>query len=70
MTDHSPLHSSDDPEITPASLEAEVRLASEALGRVADANIHNHTEMLKAAVHLDHRLRSLLAAIEAERGGA
>jgi hypothetical protein len=53
-----------------ASLEAELRLARESLDGAAVANIHDHHAMIHVAVNLDHRMRSLLAALEAERGGA
>jgi hypothetical protein len=49
-------------------VDVELRLACEYADRVASANIHDHTAMLKAAVGLDHRLRSLVAAVEVERG--
>jgi hypothetical protein len=45
-------------------------LARESLARAAVANIHDHQAMIDVAVNFDHRMRSLLAALEAERGGA
>ncbi|MBT2425252.1 hypothetical protein J7F02_06010 [Streptomyces sp. ISL-112] len=40
--------------------------AREVLEEKATANIHDHTEMLRAAVSLEMRLRQLVAALEAE----
>lgn len=51
-----------------APLDVELKLTRQYLGKVATANIHDHTAMLKAAVGLDHRMRALLAALDAERG--
>ncbi|MFH9728327.1 hypothetical protein ACH4M4_36015 [Streptomyces sp. NPDC017254] len=42
------------------------RLALETLDEHATASIHDHDDMLRAAVALDLRLRSLLAALDAE----
>lgn len=68
MTAYDPLFAPDEEPVGPAALEAEVRLARELLAKVATVNIHDGTAMLKAAAGLAYRLRSLLAAIEAERG--
>jgi hypothetical protein len=65
---YNPLHGPDEEPPFPAPLVVEVRLAREYLDKVADANIHDHQAMLRAAVGLDHRMRSLLAALGTERG--
>ncbi|MYS34908.1 hypothetical protein K388_01906 [Streptomyces sp. KhCrAH-43] len=49
-------------------LDAALRLARKALADKATANIHDHTEMLKAAVTLELRLRALVAALDKEAG--
>lgn len=68
MTAYDPLHGPDEEPASPASLNGEVKLARELLAEAAAANIHDHTAMLKAAAGLNYRLRSLLAALDAERG--
>lgn len=68
MTSYDPLHGPDEPASVPASVDSELKLTRRLLDKVAGANIHDHTEMLKAAVSLDHRMRSLVAALTAERG--
>jgi hypothetical protein len=68
VTTHTPLRSLDDAEPYHASLDGELRLARALLDELASANIHDHHEMVKAAVSLDCRLRSLLAALDTERG--
>ncbi|MFF8100129.1 hypothetical protein ACF07S_10195 [Streptomyces sp. NPDC016640] len=68
MTSYNPLRDPDDAEVLPASLDGELRLAREYLAQAATSNIHDHVAMLKIAVGFDHRLRGLIAAIEAERG--
>ncbi|MFD8640827.1 hypothetical protein ACFV14_11015 [Streptomyces zaomyceticus] len=63
----SPLH---DPERDALGytvpLDSAIRRAREVLDEHAGANIHDHNEMLRAAVALDLRLRSLIAALAAE----
>lgn len=68
VTAYDPLHGSDEQPPAPASLEVEVQLARELLAEIADANIHDDQAMLRAASGLNYRVRSLLAAVEAERG--
>jgi hypothetical protein len=68
MSDHRPLFDPHEPPPRPCSVEGELGLARKALDKYAEANIHDHTAMLGAAAGLDFRLRSLVAAIEAERG--
>lgn len=47
-------------------LSAALDRAREVLAEKATANIHDHDEMLRAAVSLEMRLRQLVAALEAE----
>ncbi|MEU1444671.1 hypothetical protein [Streptomyces mirabilis] len=68
MTSYDPLHGPDEHPPAPASLDGELKLARRLLAEVAGANIHDHTAMLKAAAGLNYRLRSLIAALDAERG--
>ncbi|MFJ6438162.1 hypothetical protein [Streptomyces sp. NPDC091416] len=64
---HQPLY---DPAVDGDSyvppLDAALRLARNALDDKATANIHDHTEMLRAAVTLEMRLRALVAALDEE----
>ncbi|WP_030585671.1 hypothetical protein [Streptomyces anulatus] len=66
-TSYTPLH---DPErdalryVSP--LDQALRHAREVLAETATANIHNHDEMLRAAVGLEMRLRQLVAALDKE----
>lgn len=69
MTAYDPLHGPDGEPLLPASVDVELKLAREYLGKAATANIHDHGAMLRAATGLDHRLRNLLAAVDAERAG-
>ncbi|MCW7991496.1 hypothetical protein XF35_41440 [Streptomyces platensis subsp. clarensis] len=48
------------------SVDTARRLAREDLDACATADTHSHGAMLQAAVTLDYRLRSLLAALDAE----
>ncbi|WP_328449842.1 hypothetical protein OG780_19275 [Streptomyces sp. NBC_00386] len=68
MTAYNPLHGPDEEPPFPAPLDDELKLTREYLDKVAVANIHDHTAMLKAATGLNYRIRSLLAALDAERG--
>jgi hypothetical protein len=67
-TSYDPLHGPDDEPPFPTSLDGELKLTRQYLDKVATANIHDHTAMLKAAAGLDYRIRSLVAALDAERG--
>ncbi|MFE7752154.1 hypothetical protein [Streptomyces sp. NPDC057428] len=64
---HTPLH---DPERDARSyvspLGSALSRAREVLEETATANIHDHNEMLRAAVGLEMRLRDLVAALEKE----
>ncbi|MGJ5897985.1 hypothetical protein ACSCBZ_39465 [Streptomyces niveiscabiei] len=69
MTTYDPLHGViPQHTVIPGPLNAELRLARELLESVAAWNIHDHNTMVRAAAGLDHRLRALVAAVEAERG--
>lgn len=67
-TAYDPLHGPDEEPSYPPCLDVELKLAREYLGKVAAANIHDHTAMLRAATGLEFRLRGLVAAVDAERG--
>ncbi|MFC8176547.1 hypothetical protein [Streptomyces sp. NPDC057325] len=54
--------------LVPVSVDAARRLAHEDLAECARADIRSHGAMLVAATPLDYRLRSLLAALDAEEG--
>ncbi|MEV6571848.1 hypothetical protein [Streptomyces sp. NPDC051577] len=64
---HDPLH---DPERDirdwTSPVDIALQSARHALAESASANIHDHNDMLRAAVGLDHALRSLVAALDAE----
>lgn len=68
-TTHEPLFGPDDTIPGPASLDVEIAATRRILTEIAGLNIHNHSDMLHAAVSLDRRLRGLLAALDKERGG-
>ncbi|MFE2559875.1 hypothetical protein ACFXGT_28395 [Streptomyces sp. NPDC059352] len=64
-----PLHDpTRDASPTPLPVDAARRLAREALDACAASDIHSLGDMLIAASTLDYRLRSLLAALDAEEG--
>ncbi|MGW1503778.1 hypothetical protein ACWCQW_35500 [Streptomyces mirabilis] len=67
-TSYDPLHGPDEETPDPASLGIEIKLARQLLDETATANIHDHTAMVKTAASLNYRIRSLLAALDAERG--
>ncbi|MET8982116.1 hypothetical protein ABZX85_41690 [Streptomyces sp. NPDC004539] len=69
MTEYAPLHSPDHMPSPPASLDAEIRLSREALDDTATANLHDHDEIMSCAVVLNIRMRALLDALDARRGG-
>ncbi|WP_420032273.1 hypothetical protein ACN2WE_05265 [Streptomyces sp. cg28] len=68
MTAYDPLHTPDEEPAGPFNLDAEIAATQQILDDTAGLNIHNDAEMVKAAVTLDTTLRTLLAAIVAERG--
>lgn len=65
-TPHAPLYdpATDTPYVPP--LDIVVACAREELAKYAPANIHNHDEMVHAAVGLEMRLRQLVAALDKE----
>jgi hypothetical protein len=52
-----------------ASLDVEIAVTRRILDETAGLNIHSDDDMRSAAFALNTRLRALLAAVEAERGG-
>ncbi|MFH9012517.1 hypothetical protein ACH4C6_14150 [Streptomyces sp. NPDC017943] len=75
---HTPIHSVENPGPTPLrtyavdlvhlDLDTELRMAREALATADEADIHTHHDMLRAAVDLAMRTRTLIAAVEAGEG--
>lgn len=68
---HTPLYDPDRdgrPAECAPPLDRARRSAREVLDEKAGANIHDHDEMIRAAVGLEMRLRGLLAALDAEEG--
>lgn len=68
MSSYEPLHGPDDLSPAPESLGVEIATARRIIGETSVLNIHDHMDMLKAAVALNCRVRGLLAALDAERG--
>lgn len=52
----------------PFDVTAELAMTAEILDETAGASIHNDEDMIRSAVALRMRLRSLAAAVIAERG--
>ncbi|MEU2251148.1 hypothetical protein [Streptomyces sp. NPDC019224] len=66
---HAPLYDpARDGDTYVPPLDAALRLARATLAEKASANIHDHDEMLRAAVSLEMRLRDLVAALDEEAG--
>lgn len=65
---HEPLRGPDHTLPPAHSLDVELAVARRILTETAPLNIHDHSDMLKAAVALDCRVRALVAALDAERG--
>lgn len=65
---YEPLHGPDDLSPAPESLDIEIATTRRIIDETAALNIHDHMDMLKAAVALNCRVRGLLAALDAERG--
>lgn len=66
MDSYTPLHDPEkdrDPVVPP--LAQAIARARKTLDEKATANIHDHDEMIRAAVGLEMRLRALLAALDA-----
>ena len=64
---YTPLRAPEAAPATPGPLDSELWLARNFLDEVAEANVHNPADMIKAAAGLDYRLRALLVALDAER---
>ncbi|MER6065101.1 hypothetical protein ABT167_28835 [Streptomyces sp. NPDC001792] len=64
----SPLRTFCDDDMNPLDVTAELRMTAEALERTASADICSDRDMIRTAVVLRMRLRSLAAAVLAERG--
>jgi hypothetical protein len=69
VTAYDPLHGPDDVTTAPASLEVELAVTKRILDETAGLNIHDGDDMRQAAFALNARVRALVAAVEAERGG-
>lgn len=77
---HTAIHNVENPECVAEPLrtyaidlvhldvDSELRMAREALAKTDLADIHTHHDMLRAAVDLSIRLRTLVAAVEAGGG--
>jgi hypothetical protein len=66
---HQPLHDpAEDAGSWVPPLDLALDLARATLAEQAGANIHDDRAMLNAAVHLEIRLRDLLAALDKEAG--
>lgn len=52
----------------PSDITDELAMTAEIIHETATASIHNVDDMIRAAVGLRHRLRTLAAAVTAERG--
>ncbi|MFD6421057.1 hypothetical protein [Streptomyces sp. NPDC060198] len=50
------------------SLDMALELARDTLAMQATANIHDHNAMVRAAVALEDRLRTLVASLDKEAG--
>ncbi|MEU5716581.1 hypothetical protein AB0G71_12450 [Streptomyces sp. NPDC020403] len=68
-TSHTPLYDPATDSLTYAPpVDAALRHARAVLEDKATANIHDHDEMIRAAVGLEMRLRQLVAALDKEAG--
>ncbi|MEU3620623.1 hypothetical protein ABZ725_51565 [Streptomyces sp. NPDC006872] len=68
MTAYHPLLPDDEPEIVPVGNARTV--ARQLLAEYAATNIHDHNATVQAATALGTILRSLVTALDAERGDA
>ncbi|MFJ8349754.1 hypothetical protein ACIQ9J_26000 [Streptomyces sp. NPDC094153] len=50
------------------TVDLALSVARESLNRCASSNIHSYGAMITAAVELQHTLRQLVIALDAERG--
>jgi hypothetical protein len=70
VTSYSPLFDPEnDAHTYVPPLQQAVDRARQVLDEKTKANIHDHNELIRAAVGLHHVLFDLLAALDAERGG-
>jgi hypothetical protein len=68
-TSHTPLYDpTTDGRAYVPPLDQAIRLARQVLDEKATANIHDRDEMIAAAVGLEMRLRTLVAALDKEAG--
>jgi len=67
-TSYTPLRDPDDIRTFPGSVTTELEQTRVLLTEAASTNIHDHNDLIRAAVRLEHQLRNLAASIEAERG--
>ncbi|MEV7394924.1 hypothetical protein [Streptomyces sp. NPDC091215] len=68
MTTYDSLQSTAGHPLAALPVANEVKLARELLAEIADYNIHDHHDMVRAATALTLRLRSLADAVAAEQG--
>jgi hypothetical protein len=64
----TPLRTYDYGDPVPLDVTDELRMAAEALTETATSDIHDVEDMIRSAVKLRFRLRSLAAAVSADRG--
>lgn len=70
VTAYDPLYDPEHDAPAAYSLDVEIATTRRILDETASLNIHSDRDMLHAAVALNTRLRTLLAAIEAVRGAS
>jgi hypothetical protein len=68
MSTYDPLHTPDREPSGPFDVDVEITVTERILAETAGLNIHDDGDMRNAALFLNVRLRTLLAAIKAERG--
>ncbi|MFI6249016.1 hypothetical protein [Streptomyces sp. NPDC051016] len=69
MKGYDPLYDpAKDPGVPVLSADGQRRLARGLLDELAALNIHDHSQMVRAAASLDFRMRCLLASLDAELG--
>ncbi|GAA4824040.1 hypothetical protein [Streptomyces ziwulingensis] len=68
MTAYDPLHEPGKTPVGPFDLDVEIAATRQILDETAGLNIHDDNDMRSAAFSLNVRVRTLLAAIVAERG--
>lgn len=65
---YDPLHDPSKEPARPFGLAVQITVTRRILDETAALNIHDANDMRSAAFALNARIRSLLAAVEAERG--